>query len=115
MYRAKGLPIGLAGVRAICMGLSTSRSDTEYRKHDSLPGWALAYNAVKVHHVLTALFGSACMEYTAMGGDFQDLIMWDQLPDAARAALNDSSNWGRAEVPFSDENIEDRLESGYPF
>ncbi|ETN01678.1 hypothetical protein PPTG_17109 [Phytophthora nicotianae INRA-310] len=29
--------------------------------------------------------------------------MWEQLTDAARAALNSSDNFGRAEVPFSDE------------
>ncbi|KAG7375810.1 hypothetical protein PHYPSEUDO_015196 [Phytophthora pseudosyringae] len=37
------------------------------------------------------------------GGDYQDLIMWEQLTDAARVALNDSNNFGEADIPFRDE------------
>ncbi|GMF65491.1 unnamed protein product [Phytophthora lilii] len=36
-------------------------------------------------------------------GDFQDLIMWEQLTDAARAGLNNSDS--NTYVPVSDENF----------
>uniref|UniRef100_H3GB61 Necrosis inducing-like protein NPP1 type n=1 Tax=Phytophthora ramorum TaxID=164328 RepID=H3GB61_PHYRM len=48
-------------------------------------------------------------------GEFQDLIMWDQLTDAARAALNDQDNFGRTEVPISDDHFPKRLEEAWPF
>ncbi|EGZ19716.1 hypothetical protein PHYSODRAFT_327911 [Phytophthora sojae] len=38
-------------------------------------------------------------------GDFQDLITWTQLTDAAREALNNPENFGRADVPISDANF----------
>ncbi|KAG2831233.1 hypothetical protein PC118_g20813 [Phytophthora cactorum] len=36
--------------------------------------------------------------------------MLEQLTDAARVALNDRNNFGKAEVPFSDEHYEDHLD-----
>ncbi|RLN51180.1 hypothetical protein BBJ29_009865 [Phytophthora kernoviae] len=51
---------------------------------------------------------------TTMPGDFQDLIMWEQLTDAARAAL-DSTDFGRAEVPLADDNFNEELENAWPF
>ncbi|KAF1776333.1 Necrosis inducing protein [Phytophthora cactorum] len=47
-------------------------------------------------------------------GEYQDLIMWEQLTDAARAALNDDNNFGNAEVPFSDAHYEKHLEKSWP-
>ncbi|KAG7395653.1 hypothetical protein PHYBOEH_003372 [Phytophthora boehmeriae] len=51
---------------------------------------------------------------TTTAGDFQDLIMWDQLTDAARAALN-TTDFGKAKVPFIDENFSEKLEDAWPF
>ncbi|OWZ01661.1 hypothetical protein PHMEG_00026908 [Phytophthora megakarya] len=47
-------------------------------------------------------------------GEDLDLIMWEQLTDAARATLNNGDNFGRAEVPFSDEHFEDHLKNAWP-
>ncbi|OWY98499.1 hypothetical protein PHMEG_00030725 [Phytophthora megakarya] len=48
-------------------------------------------------------------------GENLDLIMWEQLTDAARTALNDGDNFGRAVVPFNDEHFEDHLENAWPW
>ncbi|ETO63627.1 hypothetical protein F444_18711 [Phytophthora nicotianae P1976] len=40
--------------------------------------------------------------------------MWEQLTDAARAALNNGDSFGKAEVPFSDEHFEDHLAEAWP-
>ncbi|GMF32567.1 unnamed protein product [Phytophthora lilii] len=48
-------------------------------------------------------------------GDAQDLIMWEQLTDAARTALSDQENFGRADVPISDANFPKWLENAWPF
>ncbi|KAL4100177.1 hypothetical protein PRIC1_007972 [Phytophthora ramorum] len=46
------------------------------------------------------------------GGEFQDLIMWEQLTDEARAALSDT-DFG-ALVPFIDANFKANLEKAWP-
>ncbi|RLN53125.1 hypothetical protein BBJ29_006252 [Phytophthora kernoviae] len=51
---------------------------------------------------------------TTGAGDFHDLIMWDQLTDAARAALN-TTDFGSAKVPFSDDNFSEKLKNAWPF
>ncbi|ETI54986.1 hypothetical protein F443_02289 [Phytophthora nicotianae P1569] len=49
-----------------------------------------------------------------LGGELQDLIMWEQLTDVARMALNDSTNFENAEVPISDDHYEDHLDKARP-
>ncbi|KAG2770332.1 hypothetical protein JG687_00010189 [Phytophthora cactorum] len=55
------------------------------------------------------------MVLSSWDGEYQDLIVWEQLTDAARVALNDLNNFGKAEVPFNDEYFEDRLAEAWPF
>ncbi|KUF93362.1 NPP1 protein [Phytophthora nicotianae] len=58
-----------------------------------------------------------CVSFPAVnaaGGEFQDLIMWEQLTDIARMALNDSTNFENAEVPISDDHYEDHLDKAWP-
>ncbi|OWZ07684.1 hypothetical protein PHMEG_00019894 [Phytophthora megakarya] len=75
----------------------------------------LAYGSnTTLRFAYTIIFGSAFMTFSNSDGDFQDLIMWEQLTDAARAALNDNNNFGSAEVPFNDDHYESRLEKAYP-
>ncbi|KAF4315216.1 hypothetical protein G195_010731 [Phytophthora kernoviae 00238/432] len=51
---------------------------------------------------------------TSEDGDSQDLIMWEQLTDAARAAL-ETADFGRADVPFIDDKFSEELEDAWPF
>ncbi|POM66186.1 Hypothetical protein PHPALM_17993 [Phytophthora palmivora] len=59
------------------------------------------------------LFGT-CLFFGYVDGEYQDLVMWEQLTDAARGALNDNDNFGEAEVPFNEDNYEKHLENAWP-
>ncbi|ETK79500.1 hypothetical protein F441_14909 [Phytophthora nicotianae CJ01A1] len=51
---------------------------------------------------------------TTVAGDFQDLVMWNDMPSAARTALN-LYDFGSATVPFNDDTFQDNLEEAYPW
>ncbi|OWZ12080.1 hypothetical protein PHMEG_00014817 [Phytophthora megakarya] len=55
------------------------------------------------------------MTFSDTDGEYQDLIMWEQLTDAARTALNKIGNFGEAEAPFNDNNYEKHLEKAWIF
>ncbi|ETO65308.1 hypothetical protein F444_17367, partial [Phytophthora nicotianae P1976] len=112
------------------LGVSTSVSDTRYKRDlvifpRNFAGYQL--QGPRFHH--TEVFGSNTslrfkiwptlfvpyMGFADFDGEYQDLIMWEQLTDAARAALNDDNNFGRAEVPFSDTHYKEHLENAWPF
>ncbi|RLN80249.1 hypothetical protein BBJ28_00020120 [Nothophytophthora sp. Chile5] len=54
------------------------------------------------------------LEGTTDAGETQDLIMWGQMTDAARTALQDT-DFGDANVPMKDGNFETKLGSAYPW
>ncbi|KAF4314673.1 hypothetical protein G195_011667 [Phytophthora kernoviae 00238/432] len=54
------------------------------------------------------------LDVTDKAGDFQDLIMWDQMTDLARVALNETK-FGKANVPMNDHNFLRKLEQAWPF
>ncbi|KAG2789967.1 hypothetical protein Pcac1_g1013 [Phytophthora cactorum] len=58
--------------------------------------------------------GSPYLNFAVWDGEYQDLIMWEQLTDSARVAFNDSSNFEKAEVPFSDNHYVDHLDKAWP-
>ncbi|KAG1707112.1 hypothetical protein DVH05_026308 [Phytophthora capsici] len=60
--------------------------------------------------------GATHLDFARQDGDYQDLIMWEQLTDAARIALNDNGSFGYsyAEVPFSDEHFEANRDKAWP-
>ncbi|KAG7378004.1 hypothetical protein PHYBOEH_000525 [Phytophthora boehmeriae] len=97
------------------VGLSTSHGDSKYKKIAPAPEFAIENGTTpKFYHSLAFLFGSPVMSYTLRGGEFQDLIMWEQLTNEARTAL-ETTDFGNAEVPFIDANIEKKLEDAWPF
>ncbi|ETM97621.1 hypothetical protein PPTG_20067 [Phytophthora nicotianae INRA-310] len=59
-------------------------------------------------------FEYLALHFSETDGQFQDLIMWEQLTDEARLALN-SADFGESKVPFNDENIEETLELAWAF
>ncbi|KAG7394454.1 hypothetical protein PHYBOEH_005187 [Phytophthora boehmeriae] len=96
------------------VGLSTSKGDSGYGKAAPAPGFAIQDGTTpKFYHSLGILFGAPFMDYTIMRGEFQDLIMWEQLNDEARTAL-ETTDFGNAEVPFIDANFEKKLEEAWP-
>ncbi|KAG7397220.1 hypothetical protein PHYBOEH_001098 [Phytophthora boehmeriae] len=46
--------------------------------------------------------------------EFQDLIMWEQLTNEARSAL-ESTDFGDAKVPFNDANYQSLLDKAWPY
>ncbi|ETP13035.1 hypothetical protein F441_11691 [Phytophthora nicotianae CJ01A1] len=91
---------------------STSKSDTEYLKTTKTypseyaghgvngPSFGPAYvggSSTSLRFQYETFWTPPVLVFTELDGDYQELIMWEQLTDAARAALNSSDNFGRAE------------------
>ncbi|KAE8983960.1 hypothetical protein PR002_g23098 [Phytophthora rubi] len=70
-------------------------------------------NSVKVNYESHRPINHA-LDTTSESGEFQDLIMWDQLTDVARLALNTTS-FGKANVPMNDGNFLTKLGNAWPF
>ncbi|KAG2519482.1 hypothetical protein JM16_007061 [Phytophthora kernoviae] len=98
------------------LGVSTSTSDSKYSKKVDVPDFVITNGStVRLNHATSMAFGSAYLETTSSIGEFQDLILWEQLTDAARTAL-DTVDFGDAKVPFIDANFAEKLEKAiFPF
>ncbi|GMF29007.1 unnamed protein product [Phytophthora fragariaefolia] len=70
-------------------------------------------NSVKVNYESHWPINHA-LDTTSKSGEFQNLIMWDQLSDAARLALN-TTGFGKANVPMNDGNFLTKLGKAWPF
>ncbi|KAK1935656.1 hypothetical protein P3T76_010351 [Phytophthora citrophthora] len=53
--------------------------------------------------------------FSSQDGQYQDLIMWDQLTDQARAALESADFGEDTKVPFNDKNFDSSLAEAFPF
>ncbi|POM77864.1 Necrosis inducing-like protein NPP1 type [Phytophthora palmivora] len=87
------------------LGLSTSTSDDEYQKKAPAPDFGI------LNGVTPTLYHSISEHEN---GRFPALIMWEQLTDAAREALN-TWDFGDAFVPVNDANFEEKLKKAWPF
>ncbi|POM66780.1 Hypothetical protein PHPALM_17303 [Phytophthora palmivora] len=111
------------------VGVSMSKSDTKYYKTvktwpSDFAGYRMEgrrYHRTYIYGSNTSLrfeynlgFATPYLDFAPWDGEYQDLIMWEQLSNATRAALNDDKNFKRAEVPFSDEHYEDHLDKAWP-
>ncbi|ETP17318.1 hypothetical protein F441_08262 [Phytophthora nicotianae CJ01A1] len=111
------------------LGVSMSKGDTDYRKETKTwPSSFAGYRTEGRRFNRTYIYGSNSslrfeyhvemsspyLNFAVWDGEYQDLIMWEQLTDPARAALNDGNNFEKAKVPFSDEHYEDHLDKAWP-
>ncbi|KAG1707146.1 hypothetical protein DVH05_026342 [Phytophthora capsici] len=110
------------------VGVSLCKSDTNYWKElKVLASSFVGYRSVgrksrRIEHYgsNTSLrfqydeLNSPDVDFSPLDGEYQDLIMWEQLTDAARVALNDGESFGDVEVPFNDEHYENHLEKAWP-
>ncbi|KAE8875885.1 hypothetical protein PF005_g23934 [Phytophthora fragariae] len=97
------------------LGLSTSTSDDDYQTKNPAPDFAiLGGTSTLLYHSINEAAGQPTLDYSSRTGDFQPLIMWEQLTDAARLALN-TTDFGRAYVPMNDANFEEKLKKAWPF
>uniref|UniRef100_H3G9T3 Necrosis inducing-like protein NPP1 type n=1 Tax=Phytophthora ramorum TaxID=164328 RepID=H3G9T3_PHYRM len=77
--------------------------------------------SLMVSYYYNHIFGNTAVKYTEDAGEFQPLITWDQLPDLARKALNNTdwdatpSNVARVKMPMKDGVFLEKLEGAYPF
>ncbi|OWY92406.1 Necrosis inducing protein NPP1, partial [Phytophthora megakarya] len=61
-----------------------------------------------------AFVGTKAIPHTRIDGTYHDLIMWEQLTDAAREGLN-TADFEETKVPFNENNFEAMLEQAWPF
>ncbi|KAK1944176.1 hypothetical protein P3T76_004088 [Phytophthora citrophthora] len=95
------------------LGLSLSASSTKY---DKLSSASFINGTTPILMRYTPGLSTAKLQTVDVSaGDFQDRIVWEQLTEEARFALNDKENFGRADVPMSDENYYEWLDSAWPF
>lgn len=97
--------------------MSPSSYGETYYKYTPVPAEALDGNSVKINYLADALNGDYhTVDTTGLtGGEFQDLIMWEQLTDEARTALSQAEFGEKARVPFIDANFENNLKEAWPY
>uniref|UniRef100_M4BND4 Uncharacterized protein n=1 Tax=Hyaloperonospora arabidopsidis (strain Emoy2) TaxID=559515 RepID=M4BND4_HYAAE len=54
------------------------------------------------------------LSFTTVPGEFQPLIMWEQLTDDARTVL-ETVDWGKDRMPISDVVFDESLKRAWPF
>ncbi|KAG7381538.1 hypothetical protein PHYBOEH_010878 [Phytophthora boehmeriae] len=96
------------------VGLSASEGGSKYKVAAPAPKYAIENGTTPTFcHSLALFLGAPYMDFATRRGEFQDLIMWEQLTDEARTAL-ETTDFGKAEVPFIDANFEKKLEKAWP-
>ncbi|KAG2767347.1 hypothetical protein JG687_00014797 [Phytophthora cactorum] len=88
-------------------------SHSGYKKYNPCPPWVIDGTSLKVRYKHGWPMNHD-LDTTGDGGTFQDLIMWDQMTNDARRALN-SVSFGSANTPFNDGNFRPKLEKAWPF
>uniref|UniRef100_H3GFU3 Necrosis inducing-like protein NPP1 type n=1 Tax=Phytophthora ramorum TaxID=164328 RepID=H3GFU3_PHYRM len=94
------------------LGCSVSSHDG-YKKYNPCPPWVIDGTSLKVRYKHSWPINHD-LDTTGDGGIFQDLIMWGQMTDNARRALNEA-NFGSANTPMNDGNFYSKVEKSWPF
>ncbi|KAK1940952.1 hypothetical protein P3T76_007658 [Phytophthora citrophthora] len=84
-----------------------------YKKYSPCPPWVIDGTSLKVRYKHAWPFNHD-LDTTGDGGKFQDLIMWNQMTEDARRALN-SVSFGKANTPFNDWTFKPKIENAWPF
>ncbi|KAG7377736.1 hypothetical protein PHYBOEH_000705 [Phytophthora boehmeriae] len=90
--------------------ISMSQNNNDYDSTTSVDGGL----PLQFSRRLRTFAGAAYIEHSKIPGNTQDLIMWEQLPEVARTALN-NADFGYAKNPLNDQNFAERLEFAWPF
>ncbi|KUF93525.1 hypothetical protein AM588_10004144 [Phytophthora nicotianae] len=92
-----------------------------WAKESPTPKEYLDGNSLKVAYYFNDDSINTAVKYTQDAGEFQDLIIWDQLPDVARNALVNTDwdetplNVARVKMPMKDGVFMEKLNGAYPF
>ncbi|RLN61230.1 hypothetical protein BBP00_00005514 [Phytophthora kernoviae] len=92
----------------------TPSAHSGYSTYTPPPADMIDGASVKVEYTSTYLVINHHLEGTSTAGETQDLIMWGDMTDAARYALN-TTDFGNANVPMKDGNFLPKLEKAYPW
>lgn len=84
-----------------------------YKKYNPCPSYVIDGTSLKVRYKHAWPLNHD-LDTTGDAGTFQDLIMWDQMSNDTRRALN-SVHFGKANTPFNDGNFRPKLERAWPF
>ncbi|KAG7389100.1 hypothetical protein PHYBOEH_007577 [Phytophthora boehmeriae] len=95
---------------ATILAISTSNTDG-YRKYTALDELVAGNAALVLYDTFDS--DDHTLSLNKHGGDLQELILWSQLPDVARKALNETS-FDPAVVPMKDETFMANLEKAWP-
>jgi hypothetical protein len=101
-----------SSTKAKLASVSASVADGKY--FTATPPGANMVDKTSVKFQYKAKTFSHYVNVTTELGDFQDLIMWKDMPAAARTALN-LNDFGSAIVPFKEDTFLDNLGDAYPW
>ncbi|POM76014.1 NPP1-like protein [Phytophthora palmivora] len=96
------------------LGVSLSAA-VGWAKEAPPPQKYLDGNSLKVAYYFDQTWGNTAVKYTEEKGEFQDVIAWDQLSDAARASLINTdwdetpANVARVKMPMKDDVFMEKL------
>ncbi|TDH74132.1 hypothetical protein CCR75_007617 [Bremia lactucae] len=94
------------------LGCSTSWHDG----YDKYPEYIPKYfdgTSVKIKYEHTFVLNHA-VHVTEETGSKQDLVLWENMPDIVRLALN-NTKFGAANVPMNDHNFINKIEEAWPW
>ncbi|POM62347.1 NPP1-like protein [Phytophthora palmivora] len=102
------------------LGVSLSAA-VGWAKEAPPPQKYLDGNSLKVAYYYNHIWGNTAVKYTEEEGEFQDVITWNQLSDAARSSLN-NTDWDESpfnvfhvKMPMKDGVFMEKLKGAYPF
>ncbi|CAI5721492.1 hypothetical protein KXD40_004673 [Peronospora effusa] len=95
------------------IGAVTPSAHDGFSKHRPPDASTVNNTNVKIEYLSKWPMNHA-LQSTSEEGSFQDLILWHQLPENARCALN-SVYWGNANMPLRDLNFYNNLKKAYPY
>ncbi|POM61990.1 Necrosis inducing-like protein NPP1 type [Phytophthora palmivora] len=88
-------------------------SHSGYSKKTEIPADSINGTSVLINYESTWPYDHD-LRFTTKGGEYQLLIMWEQLTDAAREALS-STDFGKAVMPMTDFRFPGKLDKAWPF
>ncbi|OWZ00902.1 Necrosis inducing protein NPP1 [Phytophthora megakarya] len=103
------------------LGVSTFSYGLWYSSHVPLEAKYLEGSSVKIEYHSNFLAASTEVRVTTKEGEYQDLITWNQLPDAARNALANNDwdltifSYYGSKMPLKDGIFTRKLNKAWPF
>ncbi|KAK1938763.1 hypothetical protein P3T76_008838 [Phytophthora citrophthora] len=101
-------PMAFVGMQSIVTG-RTGRFQYTYKYTGG------SNRSTRVYHRYPDNSAWIGLDFANGDGEYQDLIMWEQLTDQARTALESADFGEDTKVPFTNKNFEGSLSEAFPF